>query len=556
MKKNNIKILIVLLLILSITTHNPPKVYGYTFGGVGGDDSSGNVSKIEPNSDSYTADDGYEVTCTWLTSVTPWSYVTINTYDTKGNDFENPLDIEKSIKKQELDNLIAGRYLGVNIYEEKGYNVKVEYEVTAKKRRWNCTYCTDICYPSEASPVSYNLQPNNSINITQIAIKIPENYDGNIQYEKDNDNSNNNGCEAWSCRHYDNKTVYDEKDCTGTPSELDELTRPVTSDETAWCRGKAQPHLPALEPSYEVKYMDSNDINSSSSTIVNGEKCEVAPVNLTNGGTASRKCTFQYNMGNACINVTTGKVRYIGTNRNCGSNKEYLVELEKDIWPYFIPLNTQTNGKVFSIEMNSSLSKTDKGICEDIIENNEDFSNIILDSEQKEFIKGTSKRNAKDRVQKGCYYRTLIKIPIEQKFYNEINGGTEFKGFNFYYKPIDINNPFPNGLPSNSIWSQKDIDKVTGTNFNPDDITYIADVTNAKAIRDYKNKTTNHKQNLYTSWENMHVNGVSDFIENSGFVKRNIDKTDFYKLGCGPANAKATNSDGTKNYLYQQECGT
>ena len=41
----------------------------------------------------------------------------------------------------------------------------------------------------------------------------------------------------------------------------------------------------------------------------------------------------------------------------------------------------------------------------------------------------------------------------------------------------------------------------------------------------------------------MHLNGVSDFIENGGFVKRNVSKTDFYKLGCGPANEKTTNND-------------
>lgn len=555
MKQKKQKILILLLLILSITTFNQKKVYGRTFGGIGGSGSSGNVSKVEPNTASYTASDGFEITCTWLTSVTPWSYVTINTYDTKGNSFENPLNIEESIKKQELDNLLAGRYIGINIYEEKGYNVKVEYEVTAEKRRWNCRYCTDICYPAEASPVSYNLQQKNSINLTTIAIKIPENSGGNIQYEKDN--NKNNGCTAWSCQgYYTNKTVYDEGDCGGTIThELNAETRPATADEIAWCHGKAQPHLPALEPSYEVEYMNSNDINSSSSTIVKGEKCAVESVNLENGGTASRSCTFQYNRGNACIDVNTGKVRYIGTNRSCGTNKEYLVELDGDIWPYFIPLNTKSNDKVFSIEMNSSLSKTDTGICEDIIENNDDFSSMILDSEQKKFIQGTSKKNAKDRVQNGCYYRTLIKIPVEQKFYNEINNGTEFKGYNFYYKPIDVKNPFPNGLPSNSIWSQDAVKKLTGTSFEKSKITYVADVTDAKTIRNYKNKETNHKKNLYTSWENMHVNGVSEFIENGGFVIRNVDKTDFYKLGCGPSNEKATNSDGTTNYMYQQECG-
>ena len=53
---------------------------------------------------------------------------------------------------------------------------------------------------------------------------------------------------------------------------------------------------------------------------------------------------------------------------------------------------------------------------------------------------------------------------------------------------------------------------------------------------------------------NMHLNGVSNFIENSGFVNRYVDKNNIYKLGCGKANENATNSDGTTNNLYQRWC--
>ena len=246
-------------------------------------------------------------------------------------------------------------------------------------------------------------------------------------------------------------------------------------------------------------------------------------------------------------------MRYINNSNACNASEYYLTPpSDTKYWYYFIPLNTKsTDG--FTFEMNSSKSRLSEGICLDIINNNEFWKNRITDANGKKFDAETSKTKAKEKVKGGCFARTIITIPVEQKFYNEQTDGT-FKGFNFYYKPIDVNNPFPNGLPSNSIWTTETISKIKGT--SNQNVTYYANVTNAKAIRDYKNKETNYKKNLYTSWENMQLNGVSNFIENEGFVKRYVQKTDFYKLGCGPANEKKTNSDGTTNYLYQQECGT
>jgi len=253
------------------------------------------------------------------------------------------------------------------------------------------------------------------------------------------------------------------------------------------------------------------------------------------------------------MDVKTAKVSYPSSN-NCRTG-EIKIEDDNNHWHYFVPLNTK-EGDDFVLTMTySSQGREQPGdFCVTIIENNPTTYQSFVRGKNNEKLPSNITR-AKEIASRGCYFGNEIKITTEQRFYNEQEDST-FKGFNFYYKPINVNNPFPNGIPTNSIWTKKEIDKLTGTNLNKDDITYIANVTNAKAIRDYKNQETNHKKNLYTSWENMHLNGVSDFIENGGFVNRYIDKSNIYKLGCGPANEKTTNSDGTTNYLYQQECGT
>ena len=58
-----------------------------------------------------------------------------------------------------------------------------------------------------------------------------------------------------------------------------------------------------------------------------------------------------------------------------------------------------------------------------------------------------------------CILTSTIKIPIKQQFYKEKKEKSNnkenivFTGFNFYYRSININNPFPNGT-IDDIWRE------------------------------------------------------------------------------------------------------
>ena len=101
-----------------------------------------------------------------------------------------------------------------------------------------------------------------------------------------------------------------------------------------------------------------------------------------------------------------------------------------------------------------------------------------------------------------------------------------------------------NGLSENSYWNglidtTNNVIKIIDSNnttkkYNLSDSfkekTYSIYNINANAIREY-----NHQErNFYTSWEDMKINGTSNFIDQ--YVTRHSNK-DYYKLGCGPANS-------------------
>ena len=149
------------------------------------------------------------------------------------------------------------------------------------------------------------------------------------------------------------------------------------------------------------------------------------------------------------------------------------------------------------------------------------YKNYKANAEYKKYIKplngeyaGTSIDKKTIEKEGGCYFSSTFNIPISQKFYNEENNGTTIKGFNFYYKPIDINNPFPNGVASDSYWYNSydaSTNKITldnpqkGTtiNINLDDsfkqITYAATNIKLNEIREYNNVlgANGQKINLY-----------------------------------------------------------
>ena len=261
-----------------------------------------------------------------------------------------------------------------------------------------------------------------------------------------------------------------------------------------------------------------------------------------------------YHMNGACVNVRTGKVRYLKKGEKC-NNSEELYNANTDNnqnyeiyvpnktgsnnhWHVFTPLNTkETKGYTLELTPNNA-TKQSGGICQSFIEKYKkdlEYMNIIKP------VKGTFTGNiATDKrlVQSGCYTYMAINLKVLQKFYNEVyqdKNNSNLIGYDFYYRPIDVNNPFPNGISKDSYWKtwsetgKKDPDLTESY----DDLTYVSYNIDLNKVREY------NIDNLYSSWLKMDTDGTSEFIEKSGIITRNPEalKDEIYNLGCGPSNA-------------------
>ena len=362
----------------------------------------------------------------------------------------------------------------------------------------------------------------------------------------------------------------------------------VSAEYASECGGHAIAQNVRLEPLYDALYKNSNDIddiNGGTAITIKGQKCNNGKSidqdedkhnedgTYSNSNELESYCEITYDRNvPVCMNVKTGKVRYLDGGGECDKTLEYEVTKDKDgYWKYFIPLNANSEDG-FLFELISSEHKKSKEICEQYIDNYPDtYPYMITDNPSDTFIgKNLSKQAAKLAVANGCYFKTTVKLPIEQKFYNEVYDGNKFegfKGFNFYYKPIEISNPFPNGLSNTSLWYDWNESDVKNPNFTKsyNTTTYIADTSNhANEIRNYKNTKTyttiGEKDNKYTSWYNMNINGLSNFIgtlnnENIVYRRDGFNKDNIYPLGCGPWNVNQKKEDGTNNFFYQPECG-
>lgn len=287
-------------------------------------------------------------------------------------------------------------------------------------------------------------------------------------------------------------------------------------------------------------------------------------------------------------------------------------------WHYFIPLNTKSIDGTFIkfqthyIEEYNSMYKLILSTNECIkkmqqyyIEKNDEISNHSKYTEMykpstagdvfagdyyclgncgtKDAVFTTSSRDYDTVVANGgCYAVPEKKFNIKQLFYNETttknsitnNKETKFNGFNFYYKPIDISKDnqvdiiFPNGTTNllgqfnnKTLWddwyeAQKDPhslekEKTPDLSKSFEKTTYLALNINAGEVRAY------NKDNPYTDWSNMNLNGTSKYISDEGIITRNgVQKV--YKLGCGPLNENEYLDEAKTqiNLLYRKECAT
>lgn len=513
-----------------------------------------NGEPVVPGGGDTSCGDGIHTYCYISRDSYSWSQVDADMYDMYGTKIENIL---KNNKK-----FLAGTYIGLNIYESKGFESWANYKVKAYKITYTCS---------------------KKVGCNQYAQCRNPNYDPNVAGSNQWIN-----CIPLNCIDYDYdvKTTYDEG-CPDGYTLKDWKVEDATAcaGAVAGCSDAATPDsIDIGSSSYKITYPDSNDIDGKEKTpdsrykkntgVSVSQSCSGGDIIEGDGVNTIRKsCTYKYNREKTCINVKNGLVRYISKDEECDTDiDEFELTPNEKYWKYFIPLNANSKDGL-RISLEPSNNKPQSGeLCQNIIDNYDNYKDLIIPlngefesntitSNMRQEEKDEIKRKAKIEVENGCKYRSVIKILIEQLFYNEQENGINFEGFNFYYRPIDINNPFPNGITDTSLWykwSQEENTKLDlSKSFN--EITYEAIITDPNIIRNYNAKLQDNKENPYTNWYTMTVEGKSKFISemlNEGLIEtNNITRERVYPLGCGPWNENQNNEDGSKNVFYQPECG-
>lgn len=293
----------------------------------------------------------------------------------------------------------------------------------------------------------------------------------------------------------------------------------------------------SLVPSYSLNLHDPNNINNTKTTPVSNPSCQKCYE-------GKKCCDFYYLAKKTCINVKTGDIIYKTNNSEC---KDEEIEVPKygGKWQYFIPLNLKSNMK-FELSLNSnSNANLNKDECEKLIKEDNQYASLLIKPDKSSFSSVRSVALDELKKVKGCFLASVIRISANQEFYNEESNN--IRGYGSYFRPIDINNPFPNGLNTNSYWYDNKKNKMIDLKNAAGDILdikksynqlyYRVDLVNSKldAVKKFNIEST-ESDGIYTSWKAMNKDGTSNFVRDYINIKKVKDKS-FYKLGCGPANS-------------------
>lgn len=475
------------------------------------------------------------------------SIVELNVYDENGELIGDVLSQGFKTKK-----FTAGRFAGIDFYEEyrktvtasiNPYCISVTLECTHKETNKDCNpilYCDGI----------------------MVNIRGEQKCAGKWKTDP-------------NCTDVEEKTSYTvtEGSCDDGDSGVGSCSL-CTPPSVSSCRGEAEAsintNMEKKSPSYNAAMQGhGNDIKDEIKQSVQSYdeyyEGEIEPADVN--ASVISKTSYQrikYNPQKTCINVKTGNVNYIKFDENCNENNEITVknftnaEGER-IGMYFIPLNTKSVSTYRYFMDSNNSGKQSPELCENFLNKygaDGRWRILLKDQDGQPFPTNISVETAREYVKNGCYYAVTVNFNINQEFYNE-NNSNMIEGYGVYFRPIDINNPFPNGLSSNSLWNgfynatSKKVENVKdaiGNNidlkksFNSNELNYKIYLTNKK-IKNIKkfNASEEESKGIYTSWEAMRKNGTSSFITTGRFdilnrITKN-NKYNFYKLGCGPLNA-------------------
>lgn len=549
MIKRTIRLIISILIIITITIN---KAYAYSFGipyvSTGNEGSSSSTPVKEYNDGGRTAfrtTDEYIYSCKFQYKVNVSRNITMNIYDSQGK-----LINEASLLPTDGTKFPAGTGIGLDTYEKSkvlweiknvqvtrsGY--KCKQALQEQYGYWSSYSCTGSGYATGYYDVS-----NSTTKIVNNSSLCRQGSSGRFNYS------------CWSVssyswyksRSYSNKYRYYYETISNEPTSYYMGECEKIAYDTVQREIESRKY-----PSYVVEYYDSNDINAAKNngtTIkVTGEidKCNNITVTRLSSGGYLDLCTFDYNLEKTCIDTLTGKVSY---NRNCTEGKELEVQPPGGAKTmYFSPLNAKTNEE-FKLLLNTwqSAQIMTKAQCDYIKKTySNSWQNLIVGPNNEMLT--PENYNSKVRNVSGktaCRIKTSIVFPIVQQFYGQTSDYKALKGYGMYFRQIDINNPFPNGLSSTSYWygnyKDKKVNGVKLSTFN--NITYAADLTGNSKTEQVRSFNGTYTYSMWESTNNvsgMNANGTSNFIRNgptSSVFTKKADTKSFYKLGCGPLNA-------------------
>ena len=464
-----------------------------------------------------------------------------NLYDTKGNFIGSALMLKDKYA------LISGRFVGIDAYEE----YKKTFYVTMNP----------VCREGRMVPVTVTKHHYVSC-YGEDEVRVDCGYDETYTYWVLECGT----CSVSNC------------DCRGeADAKLNELANSVD-----------------LSPSYEGKRQDVNDINKG----INENKdpninvkwneefstTEIGPSQPANCNSSTVwktvTMTYTYNLTPAWIDPVTGKVKY---ESDCGETGKCVTEEDKNsylkvpemyitrkgkrirIGQYFVPLNAKSTDLLkYHLKPRMSRAALSEAMCLALIDKYEtktsageywaDFLGFKNTGESMyPMIQTANDARRQVKSDHGCRMGLYVAFKVQQDYYKEVNN--KLNGYNYYYRPIDYSNPFPNGMTENGYWygvynHRTNTTNVINSKGNKDTLNSIDlddsfkkvtyrtnDSYSEKAIRNYNNSSgPMHDDRVYSSWLEMNANGTSTFITGNNGVSRNGCQS-FYKLGCGPANS-------------------
>lgn len=265
---------------------------------------------------------------------------------------------------------------------------------------------------------------------------------------------------------------------------------------------------------FDLELRDPNDIFKSKMFPADTSgKCSV-------NGTMI-ECIYKYAPTISCINPVTSEAKY---SPSCTTDD--ISFSSSQYFRYFVPLNA-TKDTGFSISF-SQIGYNDSGFvndslfCESVLDLNKDtYRFFVVDNNGNKLSNKFD--DSIERVRNGCYLKSTINIPVSQSFYTVDNTGNR-TGYNFYFRKIDINNPFPSPSYTNGLWNEWYEQNYSNGKYEKNNV--FPNIKNSFTESTYEIKGENiQKFNAlfngkdYFEWDHFLSNGHSQNITSNYFNK-------------------------------------